>query len=295
MLEDSKATRHLRSFYGQWLTLEQVRDLSRADPTWTPALAEKLVEETHALVQSVMTQGSGTLHEILTTSETYGDPQVAAHYGAPPPDSTGRIQLDPEQRAGVLTSAAMLAQLGSVNPEIHRGGWVRAHLLCDPPPLPVDVVLDEEVERLATEPCVGCHLKMDPVGYGFDAFDDLGRYDEERAANARQASVISPDGALEEELVGDFASARELAERLASSATVETCVAQHWFRFALGRSNDEGDGCGLLQIQHSFSESGGNMKTLATDIARSLLFQTRSLSVLDPADDVASDSEGGTL
>ena len=280
MAADDRVERQLASFYGQWMHLEQVRELIRDDPEWTPGLRDRLLQETHDFVTHVTRHGDGTLRELLTADYTLGDAELAAHYGADAPDADGKIALDPTQRAGLLTQAGIMAELGTVFPEIHRGFWIRTNFLCDPPPPPpADVELDPDVDRLSTSPCVNCHERMDPIGHGFDVFDDLGRHRPERASDI--AEVVSPDGALEPSVVGTFDGPRELAERLAGSTDVEDCVSVQWFRYATGRWEDEADACSILSIRESFTASGGDMTALAVAIATSVPFRSRSLAALE--------------
>ncbi|MEM9073580.1 MAG: DUF1592 domain-containing protein [Myxococcota bacterium] len=281
MLGDSRTRRQLRNFYRQWLHLEGVEALIRDDEAWSPELRDKLIEEAFAFVEDVMTNGDHTLAELLTASHTIGDEEIAAHYGADAPGPDGRIELNPEHRTGILTHAGILAELGTVFPEIHRGAWIRSNFLCDPPPPPPgELELDPEVRRLETEPCQQCHIRMDPIGFGFAGFDSLGRFDAELASAAPQPTVNSPDGALDPSLVGTFNSPRELAERLAASPDVEDCVSMQWFRYAFGRWESEDDACAVVAMQEEFTRSGGDLHALAGALARSVAFRMRSTDAL---------------
>lgn len=278
MAADDRVERQLASFYGQWMRIEAVRDLVREDPEWSDELRDRLVRETQDFVAHVMRHGDGTLRELLTASYTVGDEMLAAHYDGSAPDAQGRIELDPEQRAGLLTQGGIMAELGTVFPEVHRGFWVRNNFLCDPPSSPpADIELDPSVNRLETAPCVNCHTYMDPIGHGFDAFDSLGRY---RPEAHRGGEVLSPDESLEPSVVGSFESPRELAERLAGSTDVEDCVSIQWFRYATGRWEASADACSILDIRERFTASGGDMTALAVAIATSVPFRSRSPEAL---------------
>lgn len=281
MTADDRVERQFASFYGQWMRVEALRELIREDPEWSDELRDRLVRETEEFVAHVMRHGDGTLRELLTASYTVGDEMLASHYGAPGPDGDGRIELNPEERAGLLTQAGIMAELGTVFPEIHRGFWVRNNFLCDPPASPpADIVLDPSVNRMETAPCVNCHTYMDPIGHGFDVFDSLGRYQPDRSAHG---NVISPDEALEPSVVGEFDGPRELAERLAGSTDVEDCVSVQWFRYATGRWEAGEDACSILDIRERFTASGGDMTALAVAIATSTPFRSRSPQALTEA------------
>lgn len=281
MATDDRIDRQFSSFYGQWMRIEAVRELIRDDPEWSDELRDRLVRETQDFVAHVMRNGDGTLRELLTASYTVGDEMLAEHYGASGPDGDGRIELNPEERAGLLTQAGIMAELGTVFPEVHRGFWVRNNFLCDPPASPpADLVLDPSVNRLETAPCVNCHTYMDPIGHGFDVFDSLGRFRPEPSAHGE---VVSPDEALDPSVVGEFEGPRELAERLAGSTDVEDCVSVQWFRYATGRWEAGADACSILDIRERFTASGGDMTALAVAIATSTPFRSRSPQALTEA------------
>jgi hypothetical protein len=282
MIDDSRFTRTLDTFFADWLGLSELASLESADPAFTSELRSALRAETLGFVEHVVVSGDARLDTLLTASFTIGTPEVAAIYGAPAPDADGVIALDPMERAGILTQASFLAQHGVIFPEVHRGLWVRANLLCDPPPPPpADIEPAGAAARLSTEPCKSCHQRMDPLGFGFAEYDALGRFRPESAPELPVApAVLSPDGALDADVVGPISGPRELAERLAGSAQVHACVAKQWYRYATGRNESASDACTVLDLGASFAESGGDLRELLVAIATSDAFRFRSADEL---------------
>ncbi len=274
MLADDKLARQTASFYRQWLRLEHVEQLSREDEAFTRSLQDSMTHESERFVYDVMRNGSGTLEELLTASHTIGDEELAALYGSTSVD--GRIELNEDERSGLLTHAGVLAELGTVFPEIHRGFWVLESFLCDPPPPPPPIP-DEPIVRLETEPCAGCHIRMDPIGFGFAAYDSLGRYHAELHEGGE---VNSPDGTLDEEVTGPFENPRELGTRLAASPRVKDCISMQWFRYATGRWESEADGCSVAEAQRVFRESGGDLEALIVAITTTTAFRHRATAEL---------------
>lgn len=116
---------------------------------------------------------------------------------------------------------------------------------------------------------------MDPIGFGFAAFDGLGRYIEDEAQGGE---VIDPSNSLDSEVVGAFSSPRELGARLAQSEQVHECFADQWFRYSLGRLEQQEDGCSVGGVRAQFAESGGDLQSLFRAIALSQSFRSRAAS-----------------
>ena len=86
---------------------------------------------------------------------------------------------------------------------------------------------------------------------------------------------------------GPFDGAVELADKLAASPRVASCVAEHWYRFAMGRGTSApADGCNLAQVSASFVAAGGDVTELLVAIVRSDAFRYRPGEPLIPPEPV---------
>src|SRR5438045_7847297 len=100
-----------------------------------------------------------------------------------------QVKLDPKTRAGILTQASFLSLASNVSTSspTRRGGFVREKLLCQwIPPAPAnspmtlpDMPGTSTRERLmmatAAPSCSTCHVGIDPIGFGFEGYDAVGR------------------------------------------------------------------------------------------------------------------------
>jgi hypothetical protein len=104
-----------------------------------------------------------------------------------------------------------------------------------PPPVNPNQTTRQRFEEHSTNPaCSGCHKMLDGVGFGFESFDQIGKF---RATE--NGHPIDASGALTgTDVDGPFANAAELATRLASSEQVRRCFAKNFFRFASGQTSD---------------------------------------------------------
>ncbi len=280
MLEDPRAARGIRSFHAQWLRLSEVEGITRDDPQWREGMGASMKEEALRFADHVIREGDGTLRELLTASYSFPGEGVAELYGVTPASAPfRRVELDPASRAGLLTQPAIMAQFGTIFPEVHRGLFVREQLLCDPPAPPPPGVADLPVDdRTATDPCRSCHVSMDPIGFGFAGYDALGRFDP---ARAESGEVVDGGRLSTDPSAGTFESVPELADRLAESPAVERCVTIQWMRFATGREIEAEDVCGVDRIEARFRDSGGDVRELLVAIATSAGFRARHVSELE--------------
>jgi hypothetical protein len=289
MMDDPRFDRTLESFARQWLLLDDLATMEARDPELYPefddALRASMYAETVTFFGHVVTEPGGTLRELLTAPYTFADQDVADVYGVAHPGSGGvvEVELDPAQRAGLLTQASLLS-LGShadQSSPIRRGVFVRDRFLCDPPPPPpptVDNTPPEPVPGQSTreafaahtedEVCAGCHKLIDPIGWGFEEYDALGRFRTEDLGVEVDAS-----GALYQtrDADGEFEGAVELADRLAGSAQVHDCMVDLVFEFGLGRVA----GCESQPFAEAFWEAGGELRSLFLAIATSDAFRVR--------------------
>jgi len=112
---------------------------------------------------------------------------------------------------------------------------------------------------------------MDPIGFGFEHYDGIGRY---RATE----SGLPVDGSGEltgTDVDGKFDGAVALAGMLAQSAEVQTCYATQWFRFGYGRGETDADGCSLNALTTQFAATGGDVRELLVALTQTDAFRYR--------------------
>lgn len=293
MLADARSEHVVWDFFEQYFRFGQVLTVdkdSRVFPELTQEIASLLLDEAHTFVREVAWNGEGTLIDLLTADYAYVNDTLAGFYGFS--GATGgamqRVAVDPDRRAGLLTHGAWLATFGgqqSGSPTF-RGLFVRAQLLCQDvpeppanvadslePPSEVHTTRDRYMAHMGREPCTGCHKFIDPIGFGFEAFDGIGRFRTEENGFPIDATGEIVGTA---EIDGPFDGARQLAERLAGSREVSDCVATHFYRYAFGRLEGERDACTLESVRARFAESGTTVRDLVRAVIESRAFRYRA-------------------
>ncbi|HEY6728240.1 MAG TPA: DUF1588 domain-containing protein, partial [Polyangiaceae bacterium] len=289
LLSLERARERIGLFFTEWLYLRNV-DRMQKDPAYFPdydlGIGPLLREQLERFAQSVILDEGGSAVDLLTARHTFITPELAAIYGLPTPTTAGftRVELDPSQRSGLLTHAGLLASLAKADQTdpVHRGKFVRERLLCeivDPPPpdanitppviTPGSTTRERFAQHQAVAACAQCHKLMDPIGLGFEHFDALGQWRDLDAGLA----VDATGEILGSDVAGPFDGAIELAAKLAQSRQVMNCIAETWFRFALGRSVGDGDAAGIQALGERFANSGFNMEDLLVEVTQSRAFR----------------------
>ena len=257
MILDPRARDQVGRFVELWMGTSGLPDITREDPGWTPELADALLEETRRFTATVAFDDGGTLGDLLTRAGTVADGAVAGLYGVDGPVDWAWIELDPAQRSGLLTQGSVLALYAHENQTspVHRGKLVREQLLCHtlpPPPGELDISLPpvdpdmstrERFARHSQDPmCSGCHVLMDPIGFGFERYDSIGRW---RELEGNGVPVESTGYVTASSLDAPFDGVPELAAILAADPMVGACLETQLFRYARGREETSDEACFL--------------------------------------------------
>jgi hypothetical protein len=291
MLGDPKAHPAITQFFSEWLGVDEI-DNAPKDPTtypsYTPQVRDAMQGETAAFADWVMWQSDAKLGTLLTAPVSFVNQSLATIYGITgiSGDALQQVQLDPTQRAGVLTQAAVMTVLGKADRSspVLRGKFVREKLLCQevaPPPQNIVITPPPIMPGVSTremftmhsqvQPCKGCHTLMDPIGFGFENYDGIGQW-----RSVDQGQPVDSSGSLSgSDVDGTFAGAVDLAHKLAQSAEVRDCVATEWFRYAMGRGESTDDACSLQSLKQSFTASQSDMRQLLVAVTQTAAFRYR--------------------
>jgi hypothetical protein len=152
---------------------------------------------------------------------------------------------------GLLVQGSVLAiEAGNLSTSpTKRGHLVRSRLLCQdvPPPPPVVAPLPDPTEgnttrqrvetlHLTDSSCKGCHLQMDPIGFGLEHFDASGRY------RAKEGMFdIDDSGQVLGTTAGDipFKGAEDLARNLARLPETSECMGAFLASSAFGMDHHD--------------------------------------------------------
>jgi hypothetical protein len=114
--------------------------------------------------------------------------------------------------------------------------------------------------------CSPCHAIMDPIGFGLENFDGVGRY---RILD--NGVPIDPSGDIDG---AEFGGPAELAEDIANHPDYVACIVRKLYSYANGHHVEKGEGELIAWLVASFEGRGRRLLGLIKDIALSDGFRT---------------------
>lgn len=250
MLADPKAEASSRAFTGQWLGYAAlgigVMPDPKKYPQFTPELAEAMKQEPTLFLLSLL-RDDRSLLELLDSETTYLNADLAKLYGVRgiEGDDLQPVVLTDRNRGGLLGMASVLTATSSATrtSPVIRGKWVLETLLGrELPEPPADAgelpgnagearTLREELLIHRRNPtCATCHDKIDPIGFGLENFDAIGRFRTKQAGRPIDAKGELPGGTIVDGPI-------ELKQYLKTDKKTEFTrnVTRRLLAFALGR------------------------------------------------------------
>jgi mono/diheme cytochrome c family protein len=289
MLADPRAAGFAANFAGQWLETRNL-DSVKPDPDkfkeWNPELREAMKTETTMFFEHVLRENR-PVSDFLNANYTFLNERLAAHYGIG--GVTGsefrRVPLTTDRRGGVLSQAGVLtvSSYPTRTSPVIRGKYVLQNLLGIPPaPPPADVPALEESagagERSMREQldvhrrnptCAACHRNMDPLGFGLENYDAIGRWRDMDGQYPVDASGALPDGQR-------FTTAGEMRALLVSQLPqFSRTLTQKMLTYALRRGLKPYDRRTVDGIHRAVAADGYHFRTMVHQIVKSLPFQAR--------------------
>jgi hypothetical protein len=272
-------------FFWEWLKMSTLE--SQGIETELDAnLVRDLEEEYRTFVANIVVKNRGTLSSLLTSTTTWGTPDVAAYYGvAHPGGGVAQFELNPEQRGGLLTLGAWLVSHGKKGRDnvVRRGMGVYRDAMCqDIKPLNIDLVAAERklvgadatireiAEARGADPtCGACHATSDPVGLAFESFGGDGRYQTEYADGKPVEAQVTLNGV-------QYDTAAQVSAALAQDERFEQCLVRRFGHFLMGA-----DFGAPLKVRASgaaydaFKNSNGSFEEMLVAIVRDPAFIER--------------------
>ncbi len=289
----------IKRFFHQWLPFDRLGKAVKAPelfPEFTEETKAAMADGAQAFVDHVVFDSKeGSLRELMTANYAFVNARTAPLYGL---QGTFGESLElatlTEPRAGLLTQVGVMAALADnvQSSPVARGKFIYQDLLCQPvgsppanlagagvPPTPDPTkTTRERFDEHRTNPaCASCHQVMDPLGFGLESFDAIGRF---RSKENGKAIDSTGDLTLDGEKIR-FDGAVELAGFVAESPLARQCFARKWFTYAFGRPDGEGDAFTVDELQKAFPAATSPIKQLFLAVTRTTAFTHRNSPVLE--------------
>jgi hypothetical protein len=309
LMSNQQARPAMGEFLAQWLRFDRLRSAFREVrlyPEFSPELVSSMVEETRRLFDHLVWDDQNFL-DFFTAEYGFLNADLAQLYGFPAPaEPFARVAFPPDSpRAGMLGHATFLSVTGKPadSSPTERGLFIREHFLCQivpPPPPGVNTTLPPLTDEkpltnrnrlqvhLGNATCSGCHKLVDPIGFGFEKFDAIGRFREKHVIRiyptfdemknktktrpTEHKLDIDTTGLIQGLPNSEFRSPKEAGRILASDPGCRKCIVKMLFRYALGRPETEADRPHIDTALAEFQDSQFRFKNLIIAIATSKPF-----------------------
>ena len=252
----------LRFFQG-YLAYTSVSSIQKPNIANFSAISGDMVQETDAFINEVVVQKGGGMKELLTAGTTNPSAALATYYGFPAPASDFASVARPAGRGlGILAQGAFLASHASSDSSspTKRGLFPYFRLFCQPKlvppdnvpkigqPMPGQLTTRQRYEEAHATPgsiCAGCHTRFDPIGFGFEHYDEGGRFRADEGGLPINSASSVPDPNHLGSSLFSFAGEEDLVTGLADLPLVDQCVAAYLATYAYG----SGEACtGASQV-----------------------------------------------
>ena len=295
LLKHPRARALFDSFGAQWLRVNNLQSQvfdPELFPEITPELLGAMVDEPRLLFENIIHENQ-RITQFIDSDYTFMNESLADLYGLhPDPPILGsemrRVALDNPNRGGILGMSATLAATSFPNrtSPVRRGVWVLEQILGEqvPPPPPDVPELDEQEEissdgltlRQRTElhtknpVCANCHRVLDPIGFGLENFDAIGRWREKNEAGVAIDSMGKlPSGS-------SFTSPAALKQLLAKrEVDLARNFVERLMSHALGRKLEGYDEIIIDRLMTRAAQDDFRVKTIITEVITSYLFTHR--------------------
>ncbi len=295
MLRDPRSKALVENFVGQWLFLRNLPKVSKnrdVYPDFDDSLRQGFQQETDLFLKSMFSEDRSVL-DLLRADYTFLNERLARHYGISNVygNHFRRVTLADENRRGLLGqgSILMITALANRTSPVMRGKWVLENLLNAPPPPPPPNIpalresgeggetlsMREQMEQHRANPaCSICHIRMDPIGFGLENFDAVGKWRIMDGGSPIDASGVLPDGSR-------FQGPAELRQVLLSrSELIVNAVSAKLLMYALGRTLEYYDAPAVRRIVREAASSDYRWSSILLGIVESTPFQMRRSSSL---------------
>jgi len=295
LLLDSRSRALFDGFGAQWLALGDLHD-KPFDPAKFPQMTSEtrsaMYDEVRLLFESILRENRSVVG-FIDSDYTFLNENLAEIYGlqetvAGP--EMRRVPLSDGNRGGILGMPGVLAATSFPNrtSPVKRGVWVLEQVLGDhvpsaPPNVPAlegqdqdavaTLTLRERTELHRKNPvCANCHKILDPIGFGLENFDAIGRWrDQDDNGEAIDAAGELPSGQR-------FSSPRDLKTIIAARVDqFSRNLVERLLAYSLCRTLEGYDEIVVDNLMQDVARDGYRMQTLISAVVTSYPFTHRRI------------------
>lgn len=295
LLADQRSRALFDGFGAQWLGLEDMAtktfDMAKF-PLMTGEMRAAMYDEARLFFESIVRENQSVVG-FVDSDYTFLNEPLAKLYGlekAVLGPEMRRVKLTDQNRGGILGMPGVLATTSFPNrtSPVKRGVWVLEQVLGEripPPPANVPTLEKQDKKKVAnltlrqrTElhqsnpTCANCHKILDPIGFGLENFDAIGRWrEQDDSGGAIDAAGELPGGK-------HFTTPKELKAILAvRKDDLARNLTEKLLAYALCRQLEGYDEIVVDHLMETIAKDGYRMQTILTEVITSYPFLNRHI------------------
>jgi hypothetical protein len=300
LLQDPRSRALFDGFGAQWLGLDSLStktfDTTKF-PLMTNQMRNAMYDEARLFFDSMVRENRSVV-SFVDSDYTFLNETLAALYNMEK-TVTGpemrKVSLKDTNRGGILTMPGILATTSFPNrtSPVKRGVWVLEQVLGDhvppaPPNVPTlekqnqksvaNLTLRQRTELHRTESvCANCHKILDPIGFGLENFDAIGRWrDQDDTGGAIDAAGELPGNK-------HFSTPKELKVIIATrKAELARNLTEKLMAYALCRQLEGYDEIVVDGLMKTIAKEDYRMQTLITEVITSYPFLNHRTKEFSP-------------
>jgi hypothetical protein len=295
MLQHERSRALFDGFGAQWLGLGDLASKTfdaKKFPQMTAGMRLSMYDEARLFFESIVHENQSVVR-FVDSDYTFLNGTLATLYGMEK-TVTGaemrKVKLKDGNRGGILGMPGVLATTSFPNrtSPVKRGVWVLEQVLGEhvPPPPPNTPTLEKQnpqavanlTLRQRTElhqtnaTCANCHKVLDPIGFGLENFDAIGRWrEQDDTGGPIDAAGELPGGK-------HFTSPKELKAIIAArEGDLARNLTEKLLAYALGRQLEGYDEIVVDHLMKTIGSDDYRMQTLIAEVITSYPFTFRRI------------------
>lgn len=287
MLNDPRAASFIRRFPERWLRLDRLGSMPPPGGFYFHRQMEEQLRRQIDAYFADLVQRNGPVRDLVESDYTYLNERTAQWiyqredvWG----DAFRRVPARPPHGGGILTMPALMTATanGVDTSPVVRGVWMLESVLGLPPkppppniePLSPDLrgarTIREQLEaHRAQASCQTCHRKIDPLGFAFENFDELGLW-RTHYRGSDQSKPIDPASVLSDgRPIADLSAMKQYL--LSEEEQIARRLTMSLLTYASGRQLTPRDRGETERILRAVQPTGFRLRDLIHEVAASRL------------------------
>jgi hypothetical protein len=283
MLNDPRTKEKLHRFFFTWLNLAEKDDLSKDLETF-PGFDENVIADLRTsltlFIEQVVWSEKSDYRQLFLSGELPVNQRLAMFYGTEAPKWGFANVPANKHRAGLFTHPYILSAFSyhKQTSPIHRGVYLSRNVLgrfLKPPPNAIEfkdadfkpnLTMREKVTEITKDnSCMSCHSIINPVGFGLEHYDAVGRF---RTHEKKKPINSTSDYPTEDDKTVRITGAPDLAKLAVESPGAHRAFIKHLFHHLVQQPTNSFGFTTMDGLHEDFTKNNFNIRHLVKTIAK---------------------------